>query len=269
MLLCERCGYVVDGLDMAGVCPECGFAIGESLPCEREGSAYQNRRGWKSLALTWAETLVRSKQMFTRLRIDEKGGKSLMWRGLIVAVSLPVALIGVAYVALVINQWEWIDITQRVIPFVFLGVGWFVVLCVGVAYTALAVPRVKYVAKKRGMRMNKSIAWTVVGQASMGLTLWPICLALWALVALPVMVYAEWSGDYDIYSAGWYEVLGVIFSVLLYVSFVLSFVEFEVLLSRGIRRLRYRNLLAESEDGLLDQEPSGLHPDQSTAFDIS
>jgi hypothetical protein len=34
-LLCERCGYVLEGLDERGACPECGQPIAESLPSRR------------------------------------------------------------------------------------------------------------------------------------------------------------------------------------------------------------------------------------------
>ncbi|QYK46965.1 MAG: hypothetical protein KF838_09230 [Phycisphaeraceae bacterium] len=45
-LLCERCGYVLEGLDHGGNCPECGKPIAESLPRNaRPGSPWQ---AWRS-----------------------------------------------------------------------------------------------------------------------------------------------------------------------------------------------------------------------------
>ncbi|MEZ6318065.1 MAG: hypothetical protein R3B49_04810 [Phycisphaerales bacterium] len=43
-VLCERCGYVVEGLDPAGACPECGKPIAESLPERRVGTPWQRAR---------------------------------------------------------------------------------------------------------------------------------------------------------------------------------------------------------------------------------
>jgi len=54
-LLCERCGYVVDGLPLAGACPECGKPIAESLPARRTGTPWQRDRTLPAAAATcWA-----------------------------------------------------------------------------------------------------------------------------------------------------------------------------------------------------------------------
>lgn len=54
-LLCERCGYSLEGLPCGGACPECGRAIAESLPQRRLGSPWQQHpgvAGW--LKTVWA-----------------------------------------------------------------------------------------------------------------------------------------------------------------------------------------------------------------------
>ncbi len=56
-LLCEKCGYVVEGLDQSGNCPECGKPIVESLPERRVGTPWQQSPGVKSLLETWWMTL--------------------------------------------------------------------------------------------------------------------------------------------------------------------------------------------------------------------
>ncbi|MCA9275651.1 MAG: hypothetical protein KDA29_06470 [Phycisphaerales bacterium] len=263
VLLCERCGYVVEGLDESGACPECGMAIEESRPRVREGSAYQTQGGLKGLVRTWGATLVRPKALFPILRIDKAAGKSLVCWGLVTAVAIPVSIFVLTLVLLIFDQYQsgYLSAASVIMPFVFLLIGALLVVCVGIAYTAFAVSRIKMVARMRGMRMNSEIAWTVAGQAAMGLTIWPLCFAVWGLVAVPVMIYAEFTGDYDVYSTRWYEVLGLIFSVILYVSFVLSFVEFEVLLSIGTRRLRYRNPVTDDwSEGFWEHRAAGPAP---------
>lgn len=56
-LLCEKCGYVIEGLDTDGNCPECGKPIAESLPERRIGTPWQQSPGVKSLLATWWMTL--------------------------------------------------------------------------------------------------------------------------------------------------------------------------------------------------------------------
>lgn len=56
-LLCEKCGYVLEGLDQAGNCPECGKPIVESLPERRVGTPWQQKPGVGSLVATWWMTL--------------------------------------------------------------------------------------------------------------------------------------------------------------------------------------------------------------------
>lgn len=241
MLLCEGCGYVVDGLGDDGACPECGKPIGESLPRERSGSAYQRRRGWGPLIRTWGATLARPRRVLAELRIDEKSGMSLMWRGLTLAIGLPILFYIAGGGVMIFHRLGVGDIGSFVTLVFFSGLGWLGVLVVGVVYTTLAVPRLKLIARGRGVRMDNALAWTIAGQASMGLTIWPLCFSAWGLVAVPVMIYVELTGDYMVYSAGWYRIVQVVFSVILFVGLAVSFVEFEVLLSMGTRRLRFRN----------------------------
>ncbi len=53
VLLCENCGYVLEGLDERGSCPECGKAVSESLSMKRVGSPWQRRPGLGS----WISTI--------------------------------------------------------------------------------------------------------------------------------------------------------------------------------------------------------------------
>ena len=51
-LLCERCGYSLEGLPHTHTCPECGVPIRESLPAQRTGSPWQRSPGVRSWLAT-------------------------------------------------------------------------------------------------------------------------------------------------------------------------------------------------------------------------
>jgi len=73
-LLCERCGYVVEGLDPAGACPECGKPIAESLPERRVGTAWQREPGWKAWARTLATTGLSPRKTLDMMCVQESRG---------------------------------------------------------------------------------------------------------------------------------------------------------------------------------------------------
>ncbi|MEM9373195.1 MAG: hypothetical protein AAGA55_06080 [Planctomycetota bacterium] len=75
-LLCERCGYVIDGLDHTGACPECGVPIASSLPSRRTGTPWQRSPRIRTLPGTWWATLVNPIGTLDRMicSIDGAGG---------------------------------------------------------------------------------------------------------------------------------------------------------------------------------------------------
>ncbi len=87
-LLCERCGYVIEGLPTDGDCPECGKPISESLPERRIGTPWQR----KSTKFGYAATLVRTARAplatLDELRIDPESARRLLRRHLWMAALL-------------------------------------------------------------------------------------------------------------------------------------------------------------------------------------
>jgi len=78
-LLCERCGYVIDGLPEEGVCPECGIGIRESLPANRPGTVWQQKPGFGSMLTTSMTTLRRPVRTLDTLAVTPPRLRPLVW----------------------------------------------------------------------------------------------------------------------------------------------------------------------------------------------
>src|SRR2546423_1585096 len=44
-LLCEKCGYIVNGIPTDSLCPECAAPIAESMPTNRRPTSWEQRDG--------------------------------------------------------------------------------------------------------------------------------------------------------------------------------------------------------------------------------
>lgn len=86
-LLCEKCGYVIEGLDQAGNCPECGKPIAESLPDRRVGTPWQQSPGVKSLLATWWMTLRHPLRTLDVMRVGSRPNTRWLTRWAIAAAA--------------------------------------------------------------------------------------------------------------------------------------------------------------------------------------
>lgn len=128
-LLCERCGYVIEGLDPDGACPECGKAIAESLPERRVGTAWQQRPSPTSLLRAWTITTLRPRRTLDTLRVDGANGARLArWTALVVLPLWPLVML-----------LTWIEV---------LGIQHF--------------------GRQRGSRVTPGLAWSICGHGAVG-----------------------------------------------------------------------------------------------------
>jgi hypothetical protein len=93
-LLCEACGYILEGLPRDSRCPECGQEIARSLPALRRPPAWEERPGFRSWVRTTTELLVRPGRFFRGLAV--RGEQALAARFAAWHVRLSAGMLGAA-----------------------------------------------------------------------------------------------------------------------------------------------------------------------------
>lgn len=241
-LLCERCGYVIAGLDPGGKCPECGTPIEDSTPAiARPGSPWQLKPSAACVITTmWAMTR-RPGTTLRRMRID--GGT----RGLGIGMCAIASGTLVAPVVVLLLIGRLLDtITGALGPSLLAAAGLmlltgFAVLVLLMLLTYIEDAGIQMYGRVHGRRITSAVAETVCAHACVG---WLTGAVLfWVALAVAMLV-----GD---------EMLGV---VLAPIALFLGLLHFEVLVWMGVRRCRYAN-----RERTAIQRPA---PDQAAAREI-
>jgi len=185
-LLCERCGYVIEGLDRSGNCPECGKPIAESLPERRVGTPWQQSPGVKSLLATWWMTLRHPRRTLDVMRVGTR--RNVRWLGRW-AIGLA-ALISATGFVLSTHLYD--TDPMRVSPLItILTVPiWMILPFVLLSLlTWIETRGLIIIAKARGFRVDRPLAWTITAHGAIG---WLIAGILFAVLfnASPAFVRA-------------------------------------------------------------------------------
>ncbi|MFN0012876.1 MAG: hypothetical protein ACKVS8_14680 [Phycisphaerales bacterium] len=235
-LLCEFCGYCIEGVPETGNCPECGRAIYDSLPERRTGSPWQRRANNRGARNTWRWAVRRPERLFGRIRIDRDTSWSLRHRSARHAASwfcLP--LLGQGMAALALGEVGWM-----MAGLLLAGVLWPMAYLAFVALIKLEEAGVRFFGRRRGWRVTPSVAVSVCAHASpawlVGSRLWFVA---WALVLLFIAGAPPMPGA---------EVQWVLLLPLL--GPLTGLIWFEVLVYIGIRRCRFANTARSPSQGL-------------------
>jgi hypothetical protein len=232
-LLCERCGYVVDGLDTDGVCPECGKPIAESRPRRRTGSAWQRRPGMGALWRTWPAVLAAPNRTLDTLIVGHPHDRRLARLSAVLAAAIPCGAIALALGVEGIRTRD-----TRVLAYLGLAVAaapalWLVVRAlIGVETKGLRV-----IGRTRGFRVTPAIAATITAHGAVGWVIAGAGVAIAVLGPFTAHLINSAAGTVD-GPVGRLGALGVVLGLLLT---VFGFLFFETFAWLGIRRLKYAN----------------------------
>lgn len=175
-LLCERCGYVLEGLDQAGNCPECGKPIAESLPERRVGTPWQQRPGVGSLLATWWMTLRHPLRTLDVMRVGSRQNtRWLSWWTIGVAALFSAT----GYVlSTLLHSTEPLNsspfITALTIPLWMILPTMLLALLTWIETRGLVI-----IARTRGFRVDKHLARSITAHGAVG---WLIAGILFAVL---------------------------------------------------------------------------------------
>lgn len=224
-LLCERCGYVLEGLDRGGNCPECGRPIKESLPhLARPGSPWQQKPSLRSLTETCREMLLHPGAAFTRVRIDAKrSGSFERWFNLATTalIAIPAAAIYLAWAFFnPVRGRETFLIEAGIAASIVLG-GMLTLMFLLATLTAIERTGIRAYGRVHKRRITSAVARTVCAHACIG---WfSGAVLFWT----PIVVHIAVGSD--------------TIAALAVPGLFLGLLHFEILVWLGVKRCRYAN----------------------------
>ncbi|PCI09902.1 hypothetical protein COB72_05285 [bacterium] len=217
-LLCEKCGYIIERLDAAGPCPECGTPIAESLPERRVGTPWQQEPGVKSLVRTWWMTLRHPMKTLDVMRFDSNRDTSLA---------------------------TWTCSTGLIILPIF------------ACFTWIESQGLQLFGKRKGARIHPTISWAIVSHGAVGwLIIVLAAFPTWILLEYAVSASLEYypyaiEGSPQDYSPDKADLLFTITAITGGIGLITGFLFFEFFAYLGLRRCKYanRNRPQEQTDG--------------------
>lgn len=231
-LLCETCGYVLEGLAEEGNCPECGRAIASSLPSARAGTPWDRGPSVRSWFATGWMVVTRPGRTFERVRIDRPQLGGLFVANVIAGAALATIPMGIA-----VARWLWREFTEAAIavPIAILipAGAWALVALLFVLLTSIERTGLVIIGRAHRWRVTWTVTASVCELASAGWVIAGLAVGLTSLIPLFVerRVRYRWLGP-------WAEevTLGVCVGAAL-----IGLLIFETLVYIGVRRCKFAN----------------------------
>ena len=177
-LLCERCGYSIEGLARESACPECGRPVAASLPEARVGSAWQRGPSFGAWLATMRALALHPARTVRTLRIERErsgrfAGVNIKWGALLVAL-VATASLGAGWTTRSMPGLEGLAVTGPIgrgelakLGLLYLGV-WCLVAALLWGLSVVEYLGIRTFGRAHGKRITPTVAGAIVCHATAG-----------------------------------------------------------------------------------------------------
>lgn len=234
-LLCERCGYVLEGLPAENDCPECGTPIAESLPEHRIGTPWQRDPGWGSYVQTARSVLFGRTRLFEQMAMESERSAALL-RSNLFAVFAIFALSSPGH--------AW-NVGGHAITLIVAGVVFGVLAALLVAIlTTIEALGIRFFGSREGFRIDRLASLAICAHGSFG---WIIsAIGLHATIATFITLRKGIDGGDISHAQSFALLLTLVLSLL---GTLAGFLFFEFFAWLGMRRCKFANRTRPPEPG--------------------
>lgn len=240
-LLCERCGYVLEGLAREGNCPECGLEIAAAIGEARRGSPWQrqpNLRGWAS---THLEALRRPVRLMKSIMIETEVSR---WFGawtILAASALPAIttwLGGIVHVATDDSprRTELDKVVWFVMAFVGIIVTWVAFSALLELLTWIEMTGIRAFSRVNSRRITRTVATAICSHACVGWSVGALAVVGTRLM-MPAVSEARLGSNR----------VQITVLVACVAAFMVGLLTFEILVYIGVRTCRFANRRRNAE----------------------
>jgi hypothetical protein len=234
--LCEKCGYVLNGLGPEANCSECGKPAYESHPERRVGNAWQRKRGVKNYFATIGQHIRHPFRSFESAQLVGKGSIQFAIICCFIATFGSILLsyaYGYSTESVLIES---VDVREillvGIITSVLVAIGWFFLLVlVGIEYCGI-----RFFGNRKQYRISRINACVICGYSTPGWIVGYSLAFLFSWITL-FLLFSLWiTSESDIRNS-----VSKLAVVVFDGSWLVGMLWFETLVYIGMRKMKFAN----------------------------